>query len=179
MLCAPVKFEDIKMLRQANKQADLLEIRLDQFKPNDIKKLRRLCEKPVIFKMDRLDFEILECLPDYVDLPSKLSPRVFDDVKKKFPQIKRICSFHDVEKTGDLSAIYSQVSAVPAEIYKIATYATSTCDALRMLDLVKKKGCLGLCMGDYGAVTRILAPVFGAPWSYAPLSAAHQTATDT
>ena len=176
MWCAPVKYEDISEIQQANKQADLIELQLDKFSPTDLAKLRKLCIKPVIFKLNALDWEALAHLPEFVDLPHTVSPKEFGALKKRFPQIKRICSYHDFEKTGDLEEIYRSLQSHPAEIYKIASYACTTQDALRMLHFVKSQRCLGICMGENGIITRILAPLFGVPWTYAPLSENHRTA---
>src|SRR6185437_13162580 len=48
----------------------------------------------------------------------------------------------------------------------------SSLDALRMLEFVRKhSNVIGLCMGELGQITRILAPVVGTPLMYAPISA--------
>ena len=51
-----------------------------------------------------------------------------------------------------------------AEIVKIATLAKSIMDAVRMLELVQKARTpmIGLCMGEEGIITRILAAKVGA-----------------
>ncbi|MFS8563094.1 MAG: type I 3-dehydroquinate dehydratase [Rhabdochlamydiaceae bacterium] len=82
---------------------------------------------------------------------------------------KLILSYHNFEKTPDnLQKILEGMQrAFPAKFYKIATMARSSLDALRMLDFVRKNpGVIGLCMGDLGKPTRILAPLFGTPIMY-------------
>jgi len=177
MLCAPLKFEDESMLCQANRWADLIEFHIDHFQTSTLEKWRRLCHKPVIFKLSASNFNVLQHQPEYVDLPHTVSPEVFESIKKQYPQVKLICSYHDFEQTGDLTAVYRQLASHPAEIYKISTLARTTNDALRMLKFMKTHKCLGICMGELGKITRILAPIFGAPWTYAPLSNAHRTAS--
>jgi 3-dehydroquinate dehydratase / shikimate dehydrogenase len=176
MLCATLKNENKQALGQANKRADLIELRLDLFQPRSIGTLRKLCHKPVIFKLEEIDFDLLSLLPDCVDLPHTTSGEVFEEIRKRFPTIIRICSYHNDETTGDLESLFLKIRSKPAELYKIATMAQSTTDALRMLQLVKKYRCIGICMGELGSITRILAPVFGAPWTYAPCSEKQQTA---
>lgn len=89
-----------------------------------------------------------------------------------------IISYHDYEETPeDLEGILATLKQHPAKLYKIATQAKSSLDALRMLEFVRQhKNVIGLCMGELGQITRILAPVVGTPIMYAPLTAQTQTA---
>lgn len=102
---------------------------------------------------------------DYIDLE--------EDVAKSIPRYgktKRIISHHDFQKTPDnLEAIHARLSALDPDIVKIATTANSPADNLRMLMLVKSasRPTVGLCMGDLGTPTRILAGKFGCPFTFA------------
>lgn len=83
-----------------------------------------------------------------------------------------IVSYHNHEETPDLEEVLSDMKArhPSACYYKLATYARSTLDALRMLHFQKRHpNVIGLCMGAKGNLTRILAPIFGSPITYAPL----------
>jgi 3-dehydroquinate dehydratase/shikimate dehydrogenase len=96
----------------------------------------------------------------------------FIDVDWKDPEIAGaplIVSCHNFEETpADLDQVLAWLQERPADLYKIATTAHSTLDALRMLEFVKNHpGVIGLCMGPLGAITRILAPVVGTPLMYA------------
>lgn len=167
MLCAPIKTDSIRAIAAANRKADLIELRLDLFTPKNLSKLRQKCTKPVIFKLQKWDPHVLSFSPDYVDLPF--------GVEADLP-VPRICSFHDQKRTPDLDALFEKMQKTPAPLYKIATFARSTSDSLRMLDFVRRKKCIGLCMGELGKITRILAPIFGSPWTYAPLNQDQKTA---
>ncbi len=167
MLCATIKEDSLQEIKQANKKADLIELRLDLFKPKDLKGLREACKKPVIFKLLDFDPEVLELNPDFVDLPF--------GVDVDLP-VKRICSYHDEEQTPDLDALYKKLQTCQADYYKIATHANSSLDALRMLQFVRTTKIIGLCMGEMGVITRILAPIFGALWTYAPIHQGQTTA---
>ncbi|MCH9626165.1 MAG: Shikimate dehydrogenase (NADP(+)) [Chlamydiales bacterium] len=175
-LCAPFRSEDLITLEKANGEADLIELRLDLFKPKDLKKMRSKCKKPVIFTLKEPLESLLDLSPEYLDLPSTTPKRVFEHIRARYPRIQLICSYHDFEKMGDLESIYSSLCTKPAHLYKIATTSLNTLDALKMLQFIKKERCIGVCMGEFGELTRILAPLFGAPWTYAPLTAAHKTA---
>lgn len=167
MLCATIKEDSLSAIQAANRQADLIELRLDLFTPKNLASLRKSCQKPVIFKANKFDSNLLSFSPDYLDLPF--------GVEVDLP-LPRICSYHDEEKTPDLWPLYQQMQSCRADYYKIATKANSGSDALRMLEFVKRSHAIGLCMGEKGAFTRILAPVFGAPWTYAPLCDSQRTA---
>ncbi len=81
-----------------------------------------------------------------------------------------ILSYHNFEETpSDLEELLQNMQKKgPARFYKIATWARSTLDALRMLEFVKSHPhVIGLCMGELGQITRILAPVVGTPIMYA------------
>ena len=102
---------------------------------------------------------------DYVDLE--------DDIAAKIPRYgatKRIISHHDFGKTpADLTLLHKRLAALDADIVKIATMANHPTDNLRMLELVhsSKLPTVGLCMGDIGQPTRILAGRAGAPFTFA------------
>ena len=155
-------------MHEANQKADLIELRLDLFSSRNLKALRGACQKPVIFKLLDFDREILSLAPDMIDLPF--------GVEVDLP-VPRICSYHDEKNTPDLPVLYEKMQTCRADYYKIATQANSSLDALRMLDFVRKTQVIGLCMGEMGVVTRILAPVFGMPWTYAPICEEQKTAS--
>ena len=102
---------------------------------------------------------------DYVDLE--------DDVAAKVPRYgktKRIVSHHDFSKTpADLTLLHKRMVDMGADVVKIATMANHPTDNLRMLELVhsSKVPTVGICMGDIGMPTRVLAGRAGAPFTFA------------
>lgn len=82
---------------------------------------------------------------------------------------KTISIYHNFDETPqDLDAILEKMPK--ADIYKIATMANSTIDALRMLCFVQRhKNVAGMCMGPLGQITRILGPVVGGPLTFAAI----------
>ena len=82
-----------------------------------------------------------------------------------------IVSYHNFQETPDLEDLLDKMKGKhpQARYYKLATFASSTLDALKMVEL-QKQGVIGVCMGPLGTLTRICAPIFGAPIAYAPLS---------
>lgn len=175
MLCATLKQSSLLSILDANECADLIEFRLDLFANlSNLAHLRSRCTRPVIFTTKSITPQILALKPNYIDLPHTASPKEFASIPS---HIKRICSFHDFEKTPhDLNAIYQKMRLLPAEFYKIATTAHNTLDALTLLAFIRKTQIIGVAMGEAGSISRILAPAMGSPWSYAPLSTSHKTA---
>ncbi|HEV3138779.1 MAG TPA: shikimate dehydrogenase [Pirellulales bacterium] len=102
---------------------------------------------------------------EYIDLE--------DDVASMIPRYgktKRIISLHDYRKTpDDLEEIHARLTTLDADVIKIATTANQSHDNLRMLQLIErsKVPTVGICMGDIGTPSRILAGRFGAPFTFA------------
>jgi 3-dehydroquinate dehydratase/shikimate dehydrogenase len=105
---------------------------------------------------------------DYVDLE--------DDVAKAIPrfgQTRRIISFHDFKRTpNDLRGLHAYLADLDADVVKIATLANHPNDNLRMLELVQSSDTptVGLCMGEIGTPSRVLAGRFGAAFTFAPFN---------
>ncbi len=102
---------------------------------------------------------------EYIDLEDDVADSV-----PRFGKTKRIISFHDFAKTpDDLPAIHARLAAKKADIVKLATTANNPHDNVRMLNLIasSKVPTAGMCMGDMGTASRILAGRVGAPFTYA------------
>ena len=111
---------------------------------------------------------------DYVDLEDGVAAQI-----PRYGKTKRIVSYHNFEETpADLDAIFERLASQNADVVKICTMARCANDNFRMLDLMRRRNpelpTAAFCMGDTGIPSRILAPAFGAPFTYAcfdPLSA--------
>ena len=102
---------------------------------------------------------------EYVDLEEDVATNI-----PRYGKTKRIVSLHDFRKTPeDLAEIHARLSKLDPDIVKIATMANHPHDNLRMLELIRrsKVPTVGLCMGDIGTPSRLLAGKFGAPFTYA------------
>ena len=102
---------------------------------------------------------------DYVDLEEDIAGAV-----PRFGKTKRIVSYHNFRETpADLEEIHRRLAAKDADIVKIATMAQRPTDNVRMLRLMRavKVPTVGICMGEIGIPTRLLANKFGAPFTYA------------
>ncbi|HTM53094.1 MAG TPA: shikimate dehydrogenase [Pirellulales bacterium] len=102
---------------------------------------------------------------EYVDLEDDIAPAI-----GRYGKTKRIISVHDYRKTPEnLAEIHARLAGLDADIVKIATTANQPHDNLRMLQLTKQSHVptVGICMGDIGTPSRILAGRFGAPFTFA------------
>ncbi len=177
-----------QVLRQA-KLADVLELRLDRMQDPGEEKLRALirdARKPVIVSCpgpeafghftgtdaQRLDLlrKAARAGAAFVDVDFRLSLELGE--VRGDGKCHRIVSLHDTEGTPeDLPGLFGEIERVlyEGDLVKLVTHATSCADGLRMLRFVRERGggMIGFCSGDAGSFTRVLAPIFGSPFTYA------------
>lgn len=105
---------------------------------------------------------------EYVDLEEDVAAGI-----PRFGKTKRIVSLHDFRKTPlDLDDVHARLASLDPDVIKISTLANHPHDNLRMLDLIRRSKIptVGICMGDIGTPSRILAGRFGAPFTFATFS---------
>ncbi len=177
----------------AAKGADLVEIRLDRLDAKALDKLSELPRKlPLIFTFrkkeqggasemeepQRLELfeKCLDAKPDYCDIETDTEFDFFEKIKKKHPKIKIIGSYHNLEVMPPLEETFSHMQKPHVAHYKLAVAAHSASDAVKLMlfaEQHKQLTCIGL--GQEGQMTRILAPLFGNEFCYAPLNAEDAT----
>lgn len=167
--------------------ADLVELRLDRIGHPGEERLARLiteCGKPVIVTVHGAeafgDFagsidercELLAAAARagarFVDIDWTLSL----ELGEVEAPCHRIVSRHDVSGTpADLESFDEEVRAVlyEGDAVKLVTHADRTEDGLRMLAHLRAApgGLVAFCSGAAGSFTRLLAPIFGSPFTYA------------
>jgi 3-dehydroquinate dehydratase/shikimate dehydrogenase len=96
---------------------------------------------------------------------------------------KVIVSSHDYESTVSDDALKKLIAAireVGADVVKFATTGLDISDGNRVLSIVKEASTagpvIGLCMGEKGQATRILAPKYGGYLTFGALSPERQSA---
>ena len=102
---------------------------------------------------------------EYVDIEEDIAGSI-----PRFGQTKRVVSLHNFRRTpDDLREVYNRMSGLDPDIIKIATLANNPHDNVRMLRLISESEVplVGICMGDIGVPTRILAGRCGSPFSFA------------
>ena len=111
-----------------------------------------------------------------------LESRHADDLSALSEGFTVICSHHDFQETpADLERIYERMSRTRADVLKLATRANSITDSVALMRLLERgrregRGVIAVSMGAAGALTRVLAPAFGAFLTYGSLDAAQATA---
>ena len=111
---------------------------------------------------------------EYVDIEADVAEQI-----PRYGNTKRIISYHDFSETPrELEELHEKMSEEDADIVKIATMANSFDDSIRMMNLVKnaKVPTIGICMGETGIMTRLLANRLGSPFTYATFSGGRKVA---
>jgi 3-dehydroquinate dehydratase/shikimate dehydrogenase len=165
--------------------ADLIEIRLDRSGHPGTKRLAAFlgaAKKPVIvacpgseahgaFDGDdeaRLDLlrEAAELGARFVDVDWSLSL----DLGEVKPPCHRIVSRHEVEEMpGDLARVHEEVQEVlhEGDVTKIVARARTCEEGLALLAWLRTtRGVVAFASGEPGRFTRVLAPIFGSPFTY-------------
>jgi 3-dehydroquinate dehydratase type I len=154
--------ETIKDLMEAEKLADLVEIRLDHQTNLDkkylisvIKKILEKKTKPIILTLRskkeggffpndfNLQIEILiegcKLGADYIDIELDMPSKTYKKIQKNKNNTKIISSYHNFEKTLSpfaLRHIARRMNSTHSDIFKIACKANKSTDNLAMLDLI-------------------------------------------
>lgn len=170
MICAvitgPSVIDAKRQMQTALPYADMFEWRVDLFDFMPDLPLRDSVKKPLLITTRKEWDQYASLNPEYMDFDHAF--HAFESFHARFPRIQRVCSYHNFHETPeDLDALYALLQIKPAEHYKIAVQAQKPQDALRFLLFMQQKSLIGISMGPFGQITRTLAPLFGAPWTYA------------
>lgn len=174
-----------------------VELRLDRFPEINKNLLRNLIETssyPLMFTLrkathgggfsaseterESLIEQLLLLEPDFFDLEYDMNPVFLNRVLQKYKKTKFILSYHSFEETPqNLYEIYQAMASFLVYGYKIATFAKSTNDALRLLLFARKHPQVSaICMGEKGQFARVLGFVCGNLLNYASLQEGKETA---
>jgi len=182
VITGPDLFSAKRQIKNAS-VAEAIEIRLDCLDSIDLTKVKKLQEywgKTTIFSLRRknhggkylqhdkkLYFDLSRLFslePEYFDLEYDISLEFIANMKKTYPEIKIIFSYHDFNKTPDnLNEILEKLKNPYATYYKIATFANNSIDALKMLEFIKNnqdQNLSGISMGDYGCFVRVVSKIY-------------------
>lgn len=173
-------FENIALIEQTKTDVEGYELRIDLLEKISISEIERIqaaTDLPIIFtwKNSLYNKSIIQGLarlqPNFFDFDYTTPISVIKEVLSISPGTKIIVSIHDYTRTpNDLESLLDRVRFLSADIYKIATFARSLVDALRMMQFMmeyaKKYRLIGLCMGNAGQLTRITAPIIGSIMHY-------------
>jgi 3-dehydroquinate dehydratase type I len=186
--------------------ADVLELRVDQIRDVDLQELlngertgkrilvtnRHKDEGGGFPNSERERIELLKDAvalgADYVDIELRTEKHLIGElvaqIERHHNRTQWIISTHDFSGTppeGVLKKRFEACSKTGADIVKICTYAHTMEDNLRVLGLIpyarnKGQAIIALCMGGQGKISRVMAPLLGASWSYASLEKGAESA---
>jgi len=196
-ICVSVLAKDtkdaIEKIKEAEKLADLVELRLDSMKEFDLRELLRKRKSSILItyrrpeegglKKDIKDKERIEVLKqaillgaDYVDVEYEVEDKLKNELLKEKGKTKIVLSKHFFEpvKKELLCEYAERLIRSEADVIKLIGYASSWEDNLIFLNLVEKYSKIGykfisFAMGPYGRISRIICTAVGSPWTYASL----------
>ena len=203
-ICTPIAAEKdseaIRLIRKAEAMgADLIELRLDYL--NNLRGVRKIMEStslPIIATnrqheqgghRPQSEDRRIQALLDVADLgfqyvDVELTTANLESVMHKLKDIgvSSIVSFHDFKQTPnmtDLEKIVRSQMETRADICKIVTTANELNDSISCLLLTSKMSentkIVCFAMGKKGILSRILCPLFGAPFTYASVGKGLET----
>lgn len=184
-----------------NQEADLIEVRLDNLENHNMR-LRDISESSQLPKIatNRASgsngrFIGTESERQQLLLNAARNNFQYIDLELSIPNLreliaelqsvaaKPIVSFHDYKETPSmlsLAKILGREMATGAEICKIVTTAVSVQDNITILTFLKEScrqtNLVCFSMGALGKPSRILSPIFGAPFTMASLEKEMETA---
>lgn len=183
-LCVSIQPRNSNELKAFYKEAacfaDLIEFRVEHLDLSSWDLLESYIRQaiPCILTHSNPDeallFQLASFKPAYLDVPSTFGKEVFHKLKEEHPELQLIASFHDYEEMrGNFAEIFEQLRALPCDAIKMVFFARSTLDALKALLFLQQHSsqfplsCF--CMGEKGAFSRILQPIYGGAITYACL----------
>ncbi len=188
VLDRPVPFEAVEVLPDAG--ADLLEIRMDLFAEGPsqaidyVTQLRRAVTLPLLATLRETDatrgkrvelFRAVVPMVDAVDIEVDADER--DQIVALADGKTVIVSEHDfsaMPDDGRLQQILERARACGGHVTKVAGTARSGSDVARLLTFCHcaEAPVIAVAMGEHGAISRVLGPLFGSLFSYTFLSEA-------
>ncbi|MFH0885311.1 MAG: type I 3-dehydroquinate dehydratase [Candidatus Micrarchaeota archaeon] len=196
MICVSIAEHTVDGCIKALEGLTLAEIRMDAFEPNELSpanirrifslplKLIATCRPGIRDEEHRRNalMNAIESGAAYVDIEVESDDGLKSDVaaKARGKGCKVIVSYHDYRKTPpseELRQIIEWCFQSGADIAKISCMANSEKDNARLLGLLDLgRPLIVIGMGDKGRLTRVVAPLLGAAFTYASASMGKETA---
>jgi len=193
MICVAISDKDPDKCLATLSRVELAEIRIDltEFGPDEV---RRVCSHltPTVAtcRADRMSSDKqLELLSLAISSGAKYVDIEIEAGKNQIRKIIRIArqhncrviiSYHNYRETpptGKLGKIIRKCYSLGADVAKVATLAKSKADSIRILSLYgNAKPLIALGMGEAGMITRIIAPLLGAEFTFASADDGTETA---
>ena len=181
-------------IKEANRWADLIELRADFLKRVKLALLLENRQKPMIVTHRRKEEggkykgrerkrlsvlqEAIDLGADYIDVELASEKSSLQGLIRNKEGTQVILSFHDFRRTPsakELQSLFGQMVRLGADVIKIVSFAGSWEDNLSILSLIpfakaRRRKIVAFCMGEKGKISRLFSPFLGAAWTYASLS---------
>ncbi len=195
-LCASIINTDIKAVKEVEPLVDLFEVRIDLIGDGWTEIARQL-KKPWIAcnrmveeggKWDGNEARRIERLLQAIELGAQIVDIEYSAKNVgniiQFVRKRALCllSFHDFQKTPPLDTLRQIVQSelkAGADICKIVTTAKEFEDNLTILKLITefpKTRMIAFAMGQQGLMSRVMAPMFGADFTYGAVQKGKESA---
>jgi len=196
-LCVPIVETSVERahtaIKEADRLADLIELRVDYLRSIDLEVLLRKRQKPFIVTNRRKEeggkyrgeekkrLSVLEKAidleADYIDVELATETSFLKNLIRNKKKTQVILSFHNFRRTPsliELQKLFIRMIRLGADVIKIVPFAKSWEDNLTVLSLIpfakeRKQKIVAFCMGEKGKISRIVSPLLGAAWTYASL----------
>jgi 3-dehydroquinate dehydratase type I len=180
-------------IKEANRWADLIELRIDYLRGVKLGLLLENRKKPFIVTNRRKEEggkykgeererlivlqKAIDLGADYVDVELATERSLLQDLIRNKRETQIILSFHDFRKTPSIKELqkrFGHMVRLGADVVKIVPFARFWEDNLSILSLIpfakeRKQKIVAFCMGEKGKISRIFSPFLGAAWTYASL----------
>lgn len=193
MVCAPIVEKDSKLVLQSAKKAialgaDILEFRIDALEDSYHDEIQQLIidiNYPII-ATNRIQNEggffngseeertsILIKAAKYADIVD-IELQTDEYMRGKVIKASKstIISYHDFKKTPSFEELLNVVKREKeiGDIAKFAVMPNNNKDTLTVLKVLSEvQNTIGIAMGDIGKYTRVVAPIFGSPITFASI----------
>jgi 3-dehydroquinate dehydratase type I len=190
--------EALIKMEEGFRQVGLLELRIDGLRKINLKKLlahkkgeilvtNRMKEEGGAFagaEEDRVGFlmEAVALGADFVDIEARTDRPYIIKMREKIEALqghtRLILSTHYLDGTPPLNVLKKKVDeglAAGADIIKIVSYGRRMEDNLKVFNLIsyalkRPIPIITFCMGEKGKISRVMAPLLGACWTFAALA---------
>jgi 3-dehydroquinate dehydratase-1 len=200
MICLCIGNPSVALCQELLPGVELAEIRLDgaALSPNEIQRIFTLHAnliatfrpKPGNKAPERRKMALLNAVQAgaaYVDIEIEAGTAYIKEIMQtaRLQECQVILSYHNYKNTPakkQLETIIEQCFSRGADIIKIACQVHSETDSARILSLYDYPGQLhqgkiiAIGMGEKGKITRLAAPLLGAPFTFASQSTGNETA---
>lgn len=196
-ICLPIREKSqakiIELFERYKNDCDLFEVWLDAVQDLDTQALVSSCPKPLLCvckaKEEKGEFlggeeariqlliDAAKAGADFIDVGIHTEKKLIEKCLTEKGNAKLILSFHNWDTTPKMTTMLTRVDEMlsfkPDMIKYVATAESmeDNVQIFRLAENLQKKGIkfLVMCMGKFGKISRVVTPLLGSEWMYAPI----------